>query len=843
MLTEESGFAGGMMWTGNNIDATHLKSIVNFDYDDTTSYLKTRDPFVSEQAHYTEDNITFTDVLLDHNKGTDLLGVYNICAHLATDDSELTPAGWLYWFARVNTVNGLQRCDDQTFQLFFKDDSGNWFPVEYNPTYTLISEDADEHVVQLEDTLVSAVKLHPTLYDNVLYCTSSSPDRVCSAYRLILRFNSSNEGEYDNLTARRYVLEPQLSTPYMLGKESPAVAVTNIRPAYLVDEDTGDMPAYNWTFSSELVDSTTLLEAASTGFNGARGADTFVYKSTSKGSKAISGVYLTDEDNNITVSPRLGQNVTMNVVLEGVPTTSAGVISIFELLQNGDSSDASAWKHVGYIEAVSVEKAQYVYSFSNDTTTFAFVWLPAKVAEGKETVTDTDAYTSLMPVTWVSNQTSVTSRLKAYPLPSARASCLWNGRLVVWDLDNNSNVAFISEVDNFYYFPVPQNVAVFETNIISCIPYLGDLLVFTADRIYKLSVGSDGSFVQEVVQNDMPVTKEDAPYLRAIKNMVFFKSGKYFYMVVPKSQSLTGELTIAPIYKNIAGYLNDVEGCTTEVLSALYPEHHYDTCTLSSAPVDIYSEQDTVHVLYNVTTTFSKSVDGVLQRNLTQTFVLFLNYNTNLRAWTLYLEDTTDYTLHPAALTPARSMDFVRVGVNDYTLHTAQMQHSTQLSDAFRCLIDTGYRTLTNAIKKRFREIQVKLYSETENITEFGSAFYLDGCARKSYTRLEEAFVDESSHSVTLTPVFDPNTLLLEDIMPLTPDGQLVSSVHDKGSDAIELANWALDFSHFKRGSTTTLRIPVSGKGYAPRFILMAPKCTALYINEVNWVYRMMYGR
>ena len=38
MLTEEAGFAGGMLWTDNNIDATHLKNIVNFDYDDTTTF-------------------------------------------------------------------------------------------------------------------------------------------------------------------------------------------------------------------------------------------------------------------------------------------------------------------------------------------------------------------------------------------------------------------------------------------------------------------------------------------------------------------------------------------------------------------------------------------------------------------------------------------------------------------------------------------------------------------------------------------------------------------------------------------------------------------------------------
>ena len=63
------------------------------------------------------------------------------------------------------------------------------------------------------------------------------------------------------------------------------------------------------------------------------------------------------------------------------------------------------------------------------------------------------------------------------------------------------------------------------------------------------------------------------------------------------------------------------------------------------------------------------------------------------------------------------------------------------------------------------------------------------------------------------------------------------------GSDAIELSDWALDFSHFKREAPVTVRVPVSGKGYSPRFIFMAPNVIDLYINEINWVYRIMHGR
>jgi hypothetical protein len=151
-------------------------------------------------------------------------------------------------------------------------------------------------------------------------------------------------------------------------------------------------------------------------------------------------------------------------------------------------------------------------------------------------------------------------------------------------------------------------------------------------------------------------------------------------------------------------------------------------------------------------------------------------------------------------------------------------------------------------LKKRFREVQVKLYSPTENITSFGSAFFVDGSVRRNYTHLEEALVAGDTGYVSLAPVYDPNTFLTEPFVSITDTGTTVISdlninTNLQGSNHIELSKWALDFSHFRRGAPSTVRIPVSGKGYAPRFVFMSPKCIALHLNEINWVYRIMNGR
>ena len=89
-------------------------------------------------------------------------------------------------------------------------------------------------------------------------------------------------------------------------------------------------------------------------------------------------------------------------------------------------------------------------------------------------------------------------------------------------------------------------------------------------------------------------------------------------------------------------------------------------------------------------------------------------------------------------------------------------------------------------------------------------------------------------------PALDINTFMTELSMPVDPTGSVIKN---PGSDSIELDDWTLDFSHFVREAPVTVRIPVSGKGFNPRFILMAPVAFDITINEINWVYRLMNGR
>lgn len=806
ILTEESGFAGGMLWTGNNIDETHLKAIVNCDYDDTTGYLKSRDPFIPvDNINTFESNIT--GINENDQRGYQLLCTHNICAFDSYDDTVLD-AGQLYIFTKAQTDETLTRCamnEDSIVCIY------NMYDTYYQCNLNILSG------ITLRNIIPANILLN---YDNQLFGLGGYTDTE----------ELSEENKEVWLNVYRLVYDKEYDT------------YTFDQRAYTM---TGEKDAY----VKPRIDSVTLLEACVSGFNAARGKATFTYGSeeaTDSDDQRILGVYFKDEEGNDIVSPRAGQ-----IAKIFVPTSyikGDGINSYLSMYQAKESTKVSttdlddSWTHVNTDESAD-GMFEFSFQFQKKKTVLGFTFH----GKNKPTETAPSAYSDtavdyLMPYTVVAGDQTSNLKLKSYDLTTADGSCIWRNRMCVWGVEGNHNSLLLSEVDNFYYYPVPNNVALFDTNVISCIPYKDSLLVFTANKIYRISENNDGSFIQTVIQNDMPLDPKDSAQLTAIKNMVLFKSGPYFYMIVPKSQSLTDELSIAPIYKNIAGFLNTLDKSVKEVLQLLYPEYLFTSCTVSTSPTGVYSEQDTVHILYDVRANVSFNQENGQSVSATQFFKLFLNYNTNLRAWTLYIEDTTNASLEIASLTAARIMSFVRVH-NDvldekWNFDVVTQRNLTEKSSSFRLLLDTGYRTLSTAVQKRFREVQLKIHNEDETITAFGTAFLVDGVWRRNYSKLQETILE--NNVVSLMPVMDLNTFVTELSMPVQTSGEIEKA---PGSDAIELSDWTLDFSHFKREAPTTIRVPVSGKGFSPRFIFMAPNAAGLTINEINWVYRSMYGR
>lgn len=781
VLTEETGFSGGMLWTGNNIDTTHLKTIVNFDYDDTTGFLTTRDAFIANDSEtYDVSSFELPDNLLNYT----LVGAFSICAlEVNSDDvEEVLDAHNLYLFAKPYKQNTYWTVNSDTLVALYV-----LSPEQYYLCPLNLTESKTFKSIVLKQMF--------QLYDNNLYALSETDDR---AWLSRLRVIRNNDGTTEN---------PEYS--YTLDVMS--------------DDNTLDK-----------FDDVTLLEASVTGFNAGRCEDTFAYESTygEVDETKLKGVELYQDGNRI-ISPRAGSPFTMNCYIDVAERDYSNdfTLALFKLSYSGSLNHA-LWEFVEDVHGAWETLEQLTLTLStqvnNTSTTYAFALYPDYSSSRTYDIDDAVIIDRIIPYTVLCNSNIDNVKLKYYDLTQTNGSCIWHNHMCVWGNQYNSNTLFISEVDNFYYYPLPSNAVLFDANIINCIPYKDTLLVFTANKIWRLAESNDGVLTQTVVQNDMLFDVEDSAQLNAIKNMVLFKSGNYYYMIVPKSMSLTDELTVAPIYKNIAGLLNNLDKGILEVLQLTYPERNTTECIISNTPTDVYNEQDTVRILYDA--------QGVTDTQ-TYNYKVFLNYNTNLRAWTLYLCDINNQTMSAALLTAARKMSFIKV-VSDDKFNIVTQQYSDDLENSFRVLLDSGYRTLSTALQKRFREVQLKLYSKTEDITQFGTAFLIDGVFRRNYIKLQEAMTTDNT--VTLVPELDLNTFVTELTMPIQADGSIDNG---EGSDAIELSDWTLDFSHFKREAPVTIRVPVSGKGYNPRFIFMAPNTLDLYVNEINWAYRLMYGR
>ena len=162
---------------------------------------------------------------------------------------------------------------------------------------------------------------------------------------------------------------------------------------------------------------------------------------------------------------------------------------------------------------------------------------------------------------------------KIYDIGSALGMTYWKGRLVAWGVLNAESTLFLSEPNEPEYFAYPNGIDLFEENIVHVIPYSDALIVFTSTKLWRLDMLTDGlSWSKTLLQQNLRIIDKDIPYITVLKNMLFFKSDKQFYMLVPARSGTVGELTIAPISKAIQDFLTKPFDNLRDVLRVTYPE-------------------------------------------------------------------------------------------------------------------------------------------------------------------------------------------------------------------------------------------------------------------------------
>ena len=479
-----------------------------------------------------------------------------------------------------------------------------------------------------------------------------------------------------------------------------------------------------------------------------------------------------------------------------------------------------------------------------------------------------------------------------YRLQDAADMTTWNQRVILWGVDGAPNMIFMSDINDPSYFPYPHNTEIFEEDVVACIPYLGDLLVFTESRLYKVTWDRDKLYFEsDMIQDNLNMSLFDKDTIVLVQNMVFFKSGNYYFMVVPRASSASpGALQLAPISAPITGLLDNFK---REVMDLAFRLYNFENSELfprvpATYRMDIrlqdyynYLDLTAVRNVYKYQLVHRSLEDGQVSEIILN-FDVILNYDTMQRTWTLYMMQSNDQRMVPywknitsttVFVTPrAIHETFSNEGEEEDTIiNTLDFIKPDLLSSKDEILIsgdtivqerlmknyqyfDTGYRDHQTQIKKRYREIQFKINNLSQKALQFGTEFLIDDKMRKSMFRYQTRHItaEESDDYgyLYIEQVFDnpeiiQGATILEEPEEVDYDQVYgdITQVGETGPFLLHSRRWVLDFSQLSRVSVVKVRHRVSGKGYAPRLIMVSLNEEKYEMLSHNWVHRIMNAR
>lgn len=407
-----------------------------------------------------------------------------------------------------------------------------------------------------------------------------------------------------------------------------------------------------------------------------------------------------------------------------------------------------------------------------------------------------------------------------YDLSTAAGMTMWNKYLVMYAPTGGENMLFLSAYNEPEFFPYPNNTDIFDENIKYCVPYLNDLLVFTETQLYRLIFDGAGGWVKTMIQGNLHITDTEIPFIQVVKNMVYFKSGDGYFMVVPKSTSMTGELTLAPVSRSLEYFFKHFKKSVWDVLTRTYP-------VFSTADIDTLYLQEAYSYLnfediHNVFIFCLNDAADVVTVDVI--------YNSVARYWRIYTytskgrldvytEDATKTS--DMLMLNGVSLYYVKQ-LNDVHVDNIGTAGATELTNVQ--LLDTGYHDYAVETKKRFRELQFLINNLSKEELNFELSYILDATERIPLYEYTTATEVQNGLGI----------MYLSRVTEIVPD-------------AVDYNTYANQFCLRQNDYPSTymwkVRTGISGKGYAPRFQLRNADEKVYEILNFIWVYRIMYLR
>jgi len=427
--------------------------------------------------------------------------------------------------------------------------------------------------------------------------------------------------------------------------------------------------------------------------------------------------------------------------------------------------------------------------------------------------------------------------VRSYDLNTATGMDRFMNRVVLWGVAGAKDTLFMSAINNPSYFPFPHAAEPVDEDIVHCIPLLENFLVFTETKLMVLTPDwVSGGFTRKTIQENLNMNYYDRNTIKVVRNMVYFKSNNYFYMVVPNNNAGPGELQLAPISKPVERLLDNFDGEMQKILDDVYNiDFTLNTggITWSLELIDFYNYLDNSQMknVYKYKLTYNGTIHYL---------EIILAYDTLLRNWSMLIWETNKHRLIPYRQMVTESTVYANLyKALDGNMHMQLIKRDNyDPIDTFKLdgevarriknyqMLDTGNRLHNENYKKRFRELQIFINNLTGDDLEFYPNFIIDDDNRK--------------------PLFKYTTEVVTD--PAAPNyGQLyisreyVDPAFVQGSTV--LGSWRLGLSAFPPLTVVKVRVDVSGKGYSGRLRLLSTNEKMYEILSNAWVYREMNAR
>lgn len=474
------------------------------------------------------------------------------------------------------------------------------------------------------------------------------------------------------------------------------------------------------------------------------------------------------------------------------------------------------------------------------------------------------------------------NKYASYDLSTAKGMFNYKTLIGVYGVSGAENTIFFSDVSNPSYFPFPNNIDIYDTEILNVIPVNEMLLVITVDGVHLISGGpAMATMMHKKILSNVYISEIDALNVHVLKDQIFININDQFYVLKPNAN--TSDATDLKNYLNSTPISGLLTNFSTNILEILNDTYRSKLLELSNADTSSHMLTDLTLLglescVLNGEVHYALKLSlGINDGNRTQGMVyLDLIYNTTYRTWRVHVHeiDSNNFEdssfLHYFNKNTKKTYRFNSTVVNTTALEqvlepsiTFAEQSQvivTELSDTVVSdvvststlianggitevttavtfdnyqFIDTGNIALEDITEKRFREVQFTLRNVAKEPLTFYGDVYVDG----------QNLIKAIQYGVVhVTDPNDPNygQIYVEPVAITNLDLEVAPTLQ---GDTSWFEGWDLDLSVFPSISVVNIKLKLYGKGRRASLKLVNTSLKPYEISDMSWVFRTMNAR